>query len=138
MQRNLPRPSLANADKLLNKVSEISDPSERSIAREIALLVINDALKYPDQSAPLKNGPSIDPLEDFDDEVLKNARLAIAQEIHSSSDEEKQKAFETTWMELHDSSILPGLDECSDDHDSAELRYLERTLDVSFPAPCRL
>lgn len=118
MQRRLPRPSIVDTDALLKHTSEISDPFESSIAKEMALLVIHDALKYSDPEDPtIIHGPS-QPLETFDDDALNKARLEIALELPSSGVEERQRAFEKSWAEVHPS--LPGLSNYSDDEVSPE------------------
>ena len=104
MQRNLPRPSLVDTDALLKSSSELADPAEALIARETALLIANDAFRYPLLSAKFQG--SSKPLDTFDDEELDRARLEIAQEFASSNNEQKLHDFEA----LHSSSsALPGL-----------------------------
>lgn len=127
MQRRLPRPPVVDADALLKHASEISDPFESSIAKEMALLIIHDALKYPDPEDPIiVRGPS-QPLDTFDDDALNKARLEIALELPSSGVEERQRAFEKSWAEVHPS--LPGLSNYSDDEVSSE--FQEEPLAVS-------
>ena len=104
MQRNLPRPSLVDTDALLNSSSELADPAEALIARETALLITNDAFRYPLPRAKVQG--SSRPLNIFDDEELNRARLEIAQESTSSNGEQRMHEFEA----LHNSSsALPGL-----------------------------
>ena len=104
MQRNLPRPSLVDTDSLLKSSSELADPAEALIARETALLIANDAFRYPLLSAKFQ--VSSKPLDTFNDEALDRARLEIAQEFASSNKEQKLHDFEA----LHSSSsALPGL-----------------------------
>ena len=104
MQRNLPRPSLIDTDALLKSSSELADPAEALIARETALLVANDAFRYPLPRAKVQ-GPSR-PLDNFDDEELDRARLEIAREFTCSNKEQELHDFEA----LHSSSsALPGL-----------------------------
>ena len=104
MQRNLPRPSLVDTDSLLKSSSKLADPAEALIARETALLIANDAFRYPLPSAKVQG--SSQPLDTFDDEELDRARLEIAQEFASSNKEQRLHDFEA----LHSSfSALPGL-----------------------------
>ena len=104
MQQNLPRPLLVDIDALLKSSSELADPAEALIARETALLVANDAFRYPLPKAKVHG--SLRPLEAFDDEDLNRARLEIALESTSSDKEQRLHDFEA----LHDSSsALPGL-----------------------------
>lgn len=129
MQRKLPRPSVVDIDALLKSASEISDPSESAVAKEVALLVASDSLKYRDPEDPITVHGSSQPLEVFDDDMLNKARLEIALEMPSSGGEERQQALEQTWATIH--SSLPGLDDYSDDETSPET--LKETLNVSPP-----
>lgn len=104
MQRNLPRPLLLDIDTLLKSSSGLADPAEALIARETALLIANDAFRYPLPRANVQ-GSSL-PLEAFDDEELHRARLEISLESTGSDKEQRLHDFET----LHrSSSALPGL-----------------------------
>ena len=103
MQRNLPRPLLVDVDALLKSSSGLADPAEALIARETALLIANDAFRYPLPRANVQ-GSSL-PLEAFDDEELHRARLEIALESTGSDEEQRLHDFEA----LHNSSsALPG------------------------------
>ena len=104
MQRNLPRPLLVDVDALLKSSSGLADPAEALIARETALLIANDAFRYPLPKANVQ-GSSL-PLEAFDDGELHRARLQIALELTGSDEEQRLHDFEA----LHNSSsALPGL-----------------------------
>jgi len=108
MQKNLPRPSIVDIDTLLKVAAEVSDPVEAMIAREAALLIANDALKYPFPGATVQG--SSRPLEIFDDDALNQARLEIAVEFPSSEKERMQQEFNASWERLHNAaSSLPGL-----------------------------
>ena len=104
MQRNLPRPLLVDIDALLKSSSGLAGTAEALIARETALLIANDAFRYPLPRANVQ-GSSL-PLEAFDDEKLHRARLEIALESTGSDEEQRLHDFEA----LHSSSsALPGL-----------------------------
>ena len=108
LQRALPRPSVVDIDALMRAASEVSDPSEGAIAKEMALLISNDALKYPTSKAKVQGASR--PLQDFDDDALSSARLEIAMEMQLDGATKDQEDFETAWSELHESSsVLPGL-----------------------------
>ncbi|KAA6409164.1 MAG: pre-mRNA-splicing factor cef1 [Lasallia pustulata] len=113
LQRALPRPSVVDIDALLKNALDISDPIEGAVAREMALLIANDALKYPAPGAKVQG--SSQPLEAFDDEALNKARLEIALELPQDGQAERQEEFEKAWEELHGSTKLPGLAGHSDD-----------------------
>lgn len=108
LQRNLPRPPVIDAETLLKKAAKIVDLAEAAVAKEMAILVINDALKYPDPNVPTKLTGASRPLENFTDDQLNQARLEIALEMPSSGKEERQQIFEKNWLEIHSTS-LPGL-----------------------------
>lgn len=105
LQRNLPRPPVINADTLLEIAAKTVDPVEAAVAKEMAILVINDALKYPDPNAPTRVTGASRPLENFTDDQLNQARLEIALEMPSSGKEERQQIFEKNWLELHSTSL---------------------------------
>ena len=118
MQRGLPRPSTVDIRALLGEVLKISDPVEKAIAQETALLIANDALKYPLQGSKVNGSPR--PLEAFDDNALEMARAEIAQEMPVDAAGEIHN-LEESWSSSHEaSSSLPGLsnyrDEGTDEH----------------------
>jgi len=107
LQRDLPRPSVVDVDSLLLRASHIPNLVDRAIAHEMALLIANDALRYPAPGTKV-NGSSI-PLESFDDEALNTARLEIACEMPPDAAGKGAEEFEAAWLELHGSTKLPGL-----------------------------
>ena len=113
LQQALPRPSVVDIDALLKKALDVSHPIEGAVAREMALLIANDALKYPVPGAKVRG--SSKPLEAFDDEALNKARLEIALELPQDGQAERQEEFENAWEELHGSTQLPGLTGYGDD-----------------------
>jgi len=133
LQRALPRPSVVDIDALMKNASEVSDPGEGAIAKEMALLIANDALKYPTSKAKVQG--VCRPLQNFDDEALSNARLQIAMETQSAAAEKDQEVFDSAWSELHESSsVLPGLASYEDDEDDAR-QVLTEAFDVrSLPS----
>ena len=106
MQKNLPRPSHVDIDALVRAASENTNPIQIMIAGETALLVANDATRYPLPGAKIQG--SSRPLEVFDDEAIEKARLEIALELPSSERDKIQHEFESSWDTLHLSN-LPGL-----------------------------
>lgn len=114
----------------MKTASEVSDPGEGAIAREMALLIANDALKYPISKAKVQGVSR--PLHVFDDDELSNARLEIAMEMESAGPERDQEAFESAWSDLHESSsVLPGLASYENDG-VAERQALAEAFDVCF------
>ncbi|KAI4170048.1 MAG: hypothetical protein LQ343_005188 [Gyalolechia ehrenbergii] len=108
LQRALPRPSNVDISALLDSASHVSDPIEQTIAKEMALLIANDACKYPASNSKVKG--SSRPLESFDDDALDRARVEIALELPSDGREEREEEFASEWTAIHESSSsLPGL-----------------------------
>ncbi|KAL8740571.1 MAG: hypothetical protein Q9184_008472, partial [Pyrenodesmia sp. 2 TL-2023] len=108
LQRALPRPSSVDIDELLETALHVEDPVEQAIAQEMALLIANDARKYPAAGANVKGSPR--PLDVFDDDALDRARVEIAMEIPSNGREERDEEFAEQWATIHEaSSGLPGL-----------------------------
>jgi len=107
LQRALPRPSVVDIGSLLRNASDITGPIETAVAKEMALLIANDALKYPAPGTKV-NGTS-KPLEVFEDDALDNARMEISLELPPDAAKKGAGEFEAAWMELHGSAQLPGL-----------------------------
>ena len=123
LQRGLPRPLIIDTDALAKSTSEVEDPIEGSIAKEMALLIANDALKYPAVGSSVRG--SSGPLESFDDKELNRARLEIASELPTSGMENRQAEFDKAWEDVHGSSHLPGLAVYDDDEIDEALLTLE-------------
>lgn len=115
IQKFLPRPSVVDIGAMLKRASEISDPIESAIEREMALLIANDALKF---GGGRVNGASR-PLEVFDDDALNRARMEVALELSSENAKQDKQTFyaemDKAWTEFHGSSKLPGLDGYEED-----------------------
>ncbi|KAL8700195.1 MAG: hypothetical protein Q9224_001075 [Gallowayella concinna] len=125
LQRNLPRPSNVDIDALLETATIVTDPVENAIARETALLIANDARKYPVPSSNVKG--SSRPLEAFDDEALDRARVEIALEMPSDGRDERNEEFAEKWSSVHEtSSALPGLGSYGED-DEVDAQQVMRT-----------
>jgi len=107
MQKNLPRPAVVDITAMLKNVSGISDSVEASIAEEMALLIANDATKYPTSSIKVQGKSR--PLETFEDDVLAQARLQLAMEVPRDDAALADELFEKAWREVHTSPLLPGL-----------------------------
>ena len=123
MQRNLPRPSSINADTLFMRTSNVSDPVEAMIAKETALLIANDAFKYPTPNSKLQG--SSRPLEIFDEDDLNKASLEIILELPPEQKEQRERNFEAAWDVSHPqkSTSLPGM-VAYEDQDVDEIEIL--------------
>lgn len=133
LQRNLPRPSTIDIDAILKIASDISDPIDGAIEREAALLVANDAFRYPPPGAKVIGAAK--PLETFDDEALANAKLMIALEVPKELVEQGSTSFKAAWADAHSSSLLPGLSAYGDD-EIDEHQALTEAFDVSTVTIC--
>lgn len=129
LQRQLPRPSIVDVDTLLKNASSVPDTPEGAIAKEMALLIINDAFKYPNPGTKVIG--SSRPFEIFDDDSLNRARLEIALEMPSDGAEERQRSFEQAWTKVHDSFPLPVLASFAEDEKEKQ-QLLIRAFDVSL------
>lgn len=114
VQKSLPRPSQIDLDALLKRALEISDPIEREIEKEMALLIANDVIKFGGG----KVSGQAKPLEKFSDEGLRAAKMEFALELSMNSEKDKKvfhEEFGTAWTNLHGASTLPGLDGYEED-----------------------
>ena len=106
MQRNLPRPAVVDIDALLKTASANADPIQAMIAEESALLLANDALRYPPFGGKVRGASRS--LEVFDDEAMDKARLEIALEASADDRAKIQQDFAQSWEDLN-AATLPGL-----------------------------
>lgn len=113
MQKALPRPAVLDINSLVKTASTVDDIVEKAIAQEMALLIANDALKYPIPGGKV-HGTSR-PLETFDDDLLEMARLEIARELPTEDAEKRKEEFESVWQDIQSHSKLPGLAGYDDD-----------------------
>ncbi|KAL8960347.1 MAG: hypothetical protein Q9183_005479, partial [Haloplaca sp. 2 TL-2023] len=132
LQQNLPQPSNVDIDELLRSASGVADPVEHMIARETALLIANDARKYPAPGSNVKG--SSRSLEAFDDEALDRARVETALEMPSNGREEQEQDFLQVWSKKHEASLgLPGLGSYGKD-EVDEQQALTEAFDVCYPS----
>ncbi|KZF23180.1 hypothetical protein L228DRAFT_245914 [Xylona heveae TC161] len=107
LQKSLPRPSTVDVDALVENARHVKDPAERAIAEEMALLIANDATKYPIKGGKVHGKSKI--LEQFEDDALNRARMEIVLEGPQGNSKERQEDFDAAWAAIHGSSMLPGL-----------------------------
>ncbi|KAJ4367385.1 Pre-mRNA-splicing factor cef1 [Neocucurbitaria cava] len=108
VQRYLPRPSLVDIDAMLQRALDLSDPVERVVETEMALLIANDVSKFGGGRVT----GSLQPVERMTDEALRAAKMELALELAMTSDKDKKafhSDFGTTWTNLHGPAILPGI-----------------------------
>lgn len=113
MQKALPRPAVLDINSLIKTALTVDDIVEKAIAQEMALLIANDALKYPIPGGKI-HGTSR-PLETFDDDLLNKARLEIARELPPDDAEKRKEEFEGAWQDVHSHSKVPGFAGSEDD-----------------------
>ncbi|KAH7080349.1 pre-mRNA splicing factor component-domain-containing protein [Paraphoma chrysanthemicola] len=108
VQRFLPRPSLVDIDSMLKRALDLSDPVEREVETEMALLIANDVQKFGSGQVT----GILRPVERMSDEALRSAKMEMALELAMTSEKEKKAfhaEFGTAWTNLHGSAILPGI-----------------------------
>ena len=116
MQRSLPRPIQVDIENLLLDAGRLSDPIEAMIAKEKALLVASDNLRFPIPGARVKG--IFKPIQRFEDDTMAKARLELAKETAQAIKPNKDE-FEASFSSLHSpSDILPGLSFYNDDASS--------------------
>ncbi|KAI9045054.1 putative cell division control protein (Cdc5) [Aspergillus affinis] len=114
-QRSLPRPSVLDIDALIERASHVTDPITALIAKETALLIANDARRFPVPGAKVEGRAR--KLEQLDDDLVAAARATIAAEtVTSGQQQDWQEGFDTQWSSTH-SSTLPGLSNYADDEE---------------------
>ncbi|KAI1209933.1 pre-mRNA splicing factor component-domain-containing protein [Annulohypoxylon truncatum] len=122
MQKELPRPESVNVEALIQKASTIPDPIEAQIAKEAALLIANDAVKFPIPGSKPSVGPAR--LQQIDDVSLDEARLQILMEVKTKPQPEEIQAC---W-EREGSNALLGLG-CYEDDEEEQVAAMKAALE---------
>ena len=108
VQRFLPRPSIVDIDALMKRALDISDPVEREIETEMALLIANDVAKFGGG----KVTGALQPVERMSDESLRAAKMELALELSMTTEKNKKafhSEFSSAWTNLHGTAMLPGI-----------------------------
>ena len=127
VQRDLPRPSVVNIDKLFKHT--YSDNS--FISHEFALLISSDAMRYPVKGGKVVG--TLQPLQTISDDHLEQARAALLLEVPEDIAKAAGADFEHEWQKVHGGKILPGLEEYGDDEEvDAEQLHID-AYNVSSP-----
>lgn len=129
IQRALPRPSVVDIDSLQKNAANVFNPVERLIAQEMAVLVANDAVKFPLQGGRVRG--TIQNVDEFDEDTLTNARMEILLEQPEQSLKHGAAELQRAWEETHQSTKLPGLAEYGED-EIDEHQLMVETFDVSL------
>ncbi|KAG5917788.1 Pre-mRNA-splicing factor cef1 [Claviceps capensis] len=107
MQRDLPRPLVVDLTALLQKADSLQSAAEAMIARETALLMANDAAKFPLPGSHVQ-GSVLEALPRFDDDSLAEARLLLLSEAEPRPVMEMEE-MQTMFDGRAKSSLLLGL-----------------------------
>ncbi|KAL4998163.1 hypothetical protein BDV10DRAFT_194638 [Aspergillus recurvatus] len=124
-QRALPRPAVLDIDALMERASHITDPITGLVAKEAALLIANDARKFPVPGAKIEGKPR--KLERLEDKWLEEARAAIAAETSSGKLEEWSNEFDVKWSSSRQDT-LPGLSSYVDDEEEDDAYQQEQRM----------
>ena len=125
MQKELPRPEFVDIDDLVQQASTVTDPLESLVAREAALLIANDAVRYPLPGSKFKGKPL--QLRQIDDAALAEARLKILMEV---KDEPKPEDVQAVWERENSNALLLGLG-CYEDGEDDQATTMKAALEVS-------
>lgn len=125
-QKALPRPTAVDVSAMLEKAAAATDPAEKAVLEEMAVLITNDAKRF----GKAKVSGAVKPVESFEDDLLQRARMEIALELSSDESRKNPEEFDRAWEQLHGSSILPGLAGYGED-EVDERQLLTEAFDVS-------
>ncbi|KAH9897313.1 pre-mRNA splicing factor component-domain-containing protein [Xylariomycetidae sp. FL2044] len=125
MQKDLPRPETVDVEALLNQASTASDPLEAAIFREAALLIANDAAKYPLPGSKIQGTPVR--LQQFDDASLAEARLQILMEVKSKP---KPEEVQSVWERENSNALLLGLGCYEDDEEEEQVATMRAAFEA--------
>ncbi|KAI1802781.1 pre-mRNA splicing factor component-domain-containing protein [Daldinia bambusicola] len=126
MQKELPRPESVNFELLIQQASSITDPIEAQIAKEAALLIANDAVKFPVRGSKSSVGPTR--IQQIDDASLAEARLKILMEANAKP---KPEEIQATWEREGSNALLLGLGCYEDNDDEEQVAAMKTAFDVS-------
>ncbi|OTB14320.1 hypothetical protein K445DRAFT_319132 [Daldinia sp. EC12] len=125
MQKELPRPESVNFESLIQQASSITDPIEAQIAKEAALLIANDAVKFPVRGSKSSVGPTR--IHQIDDASLAEARLKILMEVNNKP---KPEEIQATWEREGSNALLLGLGCYEDDDDEEQVAAMKAAFDA--------
>jgi pre-mRNA-splicing factor CDC5/CEF1 len=98
---------MVDLDAMMRRALDLSDPIERVVETEMALLIANDVKNFGSGRVT----GTVKPLQKLSDDALRAAKMEMALELAMTTD--KVKAFhsgvEAAWTNLHGSTVLPGM-----------------------------
>ncbi|KAK8052032.1 pre-mRNA splicing factor CEF1 [Apiospora rasikravindrae] len=124
LQKELPRPDSVDFDALMKEAAAIEDPVEALIAREAALLLANDAARYPIPGSRTKANPVN--LVQINDNALAEARLQILLEV---KDQPKPEAVASVFERENANALMLGLGCYEDDEEDAQRQMMKTAFD---------
>jgi len=104
-KRSLPRPTKIDYNQLTANIISISDPIQAMIASETALLMANDALKFPLSGSRVTGKPA--QIESLSDEYLQKAKEELAAETNEVGRQEYTEALELLYTAENERGALP-------------------------------
>jgi pre-mRNA-splicing factor CDC5/CEF1 len=127
MQKDLPRPDFVDIETLVREASAVADPIEALIAKEAALLIANDAVRYPTPDSKVKGNPAH--LQLIDDTSLAEARLKILMDVKNKP---KSEEVQAVWERENSNALLLGLGCYEDDEEEVQVAVMKSAFDVSL------
>jgi pre-mRNA-splicing factor CDC5/CEF1 len=125
MQKELPRPDTVDIEALVKEAAAVEDPVEALIAKEAALLIANDAVKYPVPGSKVKGKPLR--LAQLDDAALSDARLQIFMEV---KDKPKPEEVAAVFERENSNAILLGLGCYLDEEEEQQATAMQCAFDA--------
>jgi pre-mRNA-splicing factor CDC5/CEF1 len=125
MQKELPRPDTVDIEALVKEAAAVEDPVEALIAKEAALLIANDAVKYPVPGSKVKGKPLR--LAQLDDAALSDARLQIFMEF---KDKPKPEEVAAVFDRENSNAILLGLGCYLDEEEEQQATAMQCAFDA--------
>ncbi|KAK5049065.1 Pre-mRNA-splicing factor cef1 [Exophiala bonariae] len=104
-KRSLPRPTQIDYNKLVAAATSIPDPIQAMIASEAALLMANDARKFPLAGSNVAGKPA--PVETLSDDLLRQAREELLAETNETERQEYVNAVEQMYSSENERGALP-------------------------------
>ncbi|KEF52897.1 pre-mRNA-splicing factor cef1 [Exophiala aquamarina CBS 119918] len=116
-RRSLPRPIKVDYNQLAANAVSISDPIQAMIASEAALLMANDALKFPLPESRVTGKPP--QIQSLSDELLQMAKEELVAETNEARRQEYTEALDQLYTAENERGALP-------------LRFVENTTSAEY------
>ncbi|KAM7218163.1 pre-mRNA splicing factor component domain containing protein [Rhypophila decipiens] len=129
MQRHLPRPVAVDYKSLIEDSKRVDDPAQALIAREAALLIANDAARYPLPGANPAAAAAPVSLAQIEDKELAEAKLQILMEVKGKALPDEIQALWEKEINSKSNSLLLGLGCYDDDDEEDQVAIAQTTLD---------